>query len=71
MIITGRSALEKNSILFKFTKGDDASLTLCEFEGAKDYTERAFDLSGISGKGSVSLTFLPGTDFDLKAIRFE
>ncbi|MBO6141328.1 MAG: DUF4982 domain-containing protein [Ruminococcus sp.] len=71
IIITGRSALEKNSIHLKFTTDGDTALTLCEFEGAEDYTERAFDLSGISGKGAVSLTFLPGTDFDLKAIRFE
>ncbi|MBR6337043.1 MAG: DUF4982 domain-containing protein, partial [Ruminococcus sp.] len=70
LMITGRSALDNNSIHFKFTNSDVA-LTLCEFAGCDDYTERAFDISGISGNGSVSFTFLPGTDFDLKAFRFE
>ncbi|MCR5817261.1 MAG: DUF4982 domain-containing protein [Ruminococcus sp.] len=70
LIITGRSALEINSIHFKFTN-DDTALTLCEFTGCEEYTERAFDISGIKGKGEVSFTFLPGTDFDLKSFRFE
>ena len=70
LIITGRSELDINSIHFKFTN-DETALTLCEFKGSSEYTERAFDISGVSGKGRVSFTFLPGTDFDLRSFRFE
>ena len=70
LYVTGRSALETNSIHFKFTK-DTTELTLCEFEGCTDYTERCFDITGVTGKGKVSFTFLPGSDFDFKSFRFE
>ena len=70
LIIKGRSALAKNSIHFKFTN-EETALTLCEFEGAECYTERDFNITGVSGKGEVSFTFLPGTDFDFKSFRFE
>jgi beta-galactosidase len=67
--ITAKSSLPVNSIHVSFT-GDEQTRILCEFEKAEEYTERYFDLSGISGKGSVSLIFLPGCDIDLKSIQF-
>lgn len=72
--ITGRSDLEVNSIhlLFESEQPDIGEVrTLCEFARAEEYTERRFPLTPISGKGRVSLVFLPGCDFDLKSIRFE
>lgn len=67
--ITGRSALEVNSIHISFT-GDTTARVLCEFEGSADYTTREFALEGITGKCQASLIFLPGTDIDLKDIQF-
>ena len=68
--ITGASSLDVNSIHLCFDNGDDTRI-LCEFEKAESFTERVFDINGIDGKGKVSLTFLPGCDFNLKSIRFE
>ncbi|MBR1663362.1 MAG: DUF4982 domain-containing protein [Ruminococcus sp.] len=70
LIITGRSLLDMNSIHFKFTT-DKTELILLGFEKSEEYTERSFDISGISGEGKVSFTFLPGSDLDFKAFRFE
>ncbi len=69
VIITGRSQLPTNSIHIIFT-GEEEKRVLCEFEGAADYTPREFDIDGISGRVKVQLAFLPGSDFDLRSIRF-
>lgn len=70
VVITGKSGLPLNSIHVIFT-GDTETRVLAEFTGADDYTEREFDLSGISGKCKVSFAFLPGSDFDFRSFRFE
>lgn len=70
IVITGRSQLPVNSIHIIF-KGETEKRMLAEFERAESYTERRFDVSGISGKCSVSFAFLPGSDFDFKDFRFE
>ncbi len=72
LVICGRSELAVNSIHVIFTdaQGNELKRTLCEFKGSKDYIYREFDVSGISGKTGVQLCFLPGSDFDLKSIRF-
>ena len=69
IVITGRSALPLNSIHLMLDSGERV---LCEFrtEGAEDYVERSFGLSGISGKRKISFTFLPGSDFDFRSFRF-
>lgn len=69
-VITGKSALPKNSIHIIF-KGAEETRVLAEFEGAADYTPREFSIEGITGKCSVSFAFLPGSDFDFKSFRFE
>ena len=68
--ITGRSALEINSIHLLWEGADTARFQL-EFEGCEEYTDRSFPVEGISGSGRISLIFLPGCDFDLRSIRFE
>lgn len=70
LIICGRSELPLNSI-HCIVKGDSTARILCEFERAEEYTERSFDISGISGKCEVSFAFLPGSNFDYKYFRFE
>ncbi len=70
VVITGKSALPFNSIHVIFT-GDTETRVLAEFAGADEYTPRAFELDGISGKCKVSFAFLPGSDFDFKSFRFE
>ncbi len=70
LFVTGKSALPLNSITVIF-KGEEEKRLIAEFKGAESYTEREFDVSGISGKCNVSFTFLPGSDFDFKSFRFE
>ena len=71
LYIKARSKLAVNSIhlLFKSEDGSEKRI-LAEFAGAEDYTERAFDIDGISGKGTAELVFLPGCDIDLYSMRF-
>ncbi|WP_295154059.1 DUF4982 domain-containing protein, partial [uncultured Ruminococcus sp.] len=70
--IKGRSRLPVNSIHLLF-KGEDGSerRLLCEFAGAEGYTERAFPVDGLKGKGTVEFVFLPGSEFDMYSFRFE
>ncbi|MBQ2082451.1 MAG: amidohydrolase, partial [Lachnospiraceae bacterium] len=70
VIIKGRSALAVNSIHIIFAGDEEEKRVLCEFEGAEEYTERSFPLSGICGRQTVRLAFLPGSSFDLAAVRF-
>ena len=70
IIITGKSALPKNSIHIIFNGGSEKRI-LAEFEGAGEYTPREFPIEGISGNQKVSFAFLPGSDFDFLSFRFE
>lgn len=70
VVITGRSKLPSNSIHLIF-KTDTEVRELCEFAGSEEYTERRFNIGGISGRGEVSFVFLPGSDFDFRSFRFE
>lgn len=70
VIIKGRSALAVNSIHIIFAGDEEEKRVLCEFEGAEEYTERSFPLSGICGRQTVRFAFLPGSSFDLAAVRF-
>lgn len=67
--VTGRSVLPVNSINI-LVKGDTERRMIVEFEGCEDYTERVFPIETISGKCTVSLTFLPGSNFDIKSFGF-
>ena len=72
VIISGRSELPLNSIhlIFKPEQGT-AHRILAEFNGSPDYTEQVFPVEGIMGKGNVSFTFLPGSNFDFDKFNFE
>lgn len=69
IVVTGKSKLPMNSINILLS-GDTNERIIIQFEGCGEYTERSFDLNGISGRCKVSLTFLPGSDFDLRSFRF-
>ena len=51
-------------------KGNEENRILCEFRHSEDYSEQTFDIDVKKGKYNLFVTFLPGTDFDLKWIRF-
>ena len=70
IVITGRSKLPVNSIHICFECGEEKRI-LAEFEGCEDYTARSFPTEGLEGRGRLSLVFLPGSDIDIKSIRFE
>ncbi len=70
LVIAGKSKLPVNSINI-LVSGDNEARIIAEFEGAEDYTERVFPVSGLNGKCRISFTFLPGSDFDFKCFRFE
>lgn len=70
IVIFGKSKLPVNSIHISF-KGKDNRRQIAEFEGCEEYTERSFELEGITGKCNVSFTFLPGSEFDFGWFRFE
>lgn len=63
IVICGRSELPVNSIHITF-KGEENKRQIAEFEGCSEYTERRFEIEGISGRHNVSFTFLPGSKFD-------
>lgn len=70
IVISGKSELPLNSIHINF-KNEENRRIIAEFEGCNQYTERRFPLEGISGKGALSFTFLPGSSFDFGWFRFD
>lgn len=73
LIISGRSQLPLNSIHLIVNGENGENRILCEFktDDSENYSERSFDVSGISGKQTVSFAFLPGSNFDFEYFRFE
>lgn len=69
IVITGKSSLPLNSIHISF-KGEENKRIMVEFEGCTEYTERSFSVEGFKGKGNLSFTFLPGSNFDFWKFRF-
>lgn len=68
--ITGRCPIEKNTIHVRTGNGTDEVLNITEFMHSDDYTVQRFPVSVLSGSQTVTLLFLPGSNFDLKSIRF-
>ncbi len=70
--ICGRTELPNNTIHIRFRKGNVITNRIIEFGHADDYTERKFELSGISDSyDEVLFVFLPGSRFDFKWFRFK
>ena len=68
--ITGRSQIAKNTIHVRTSNGKEESLNIAEFTYSEDYTTKCFPVNVLSGSQTVTLLFLPGSNFDLKSIRF-
>lgn len=68
--ITGRSPIEKNTIHVRASNGTNETLNIAEFTYSDDYVTKRFPVNVLSGSQTVTLLFLPGSNFDLKGIRF-
>lgn len=68
--ITGRSPIEKNTIHVRTSNGTNETLNITEFPYSDDYVTKRFPVNVLSGSQTVTLLFLPGSNFDLKGIRF-
>ncbi len=71
LIICGSSPLEKSSIQIRFVSENGTDLQMIEFKGSETYSEQVFNLEKVFGKNKVVFVFLPGSNFNLKSIRFE
>lgn len=68
--ITGRSPIAKNTIHVRTSNGTEEAINIAEFTYSEDYTTKCFPINVLSGSQTVTLLFLPGSNFDLKSIRF-
>ncbi len=71
LTICGKSRLPMNTIHVRFQTENGDRNEVAEFAGAKEYTERTFTFSRVTGKTTVNFVFLPGCEFDFKYFRFE
>ena len=69
--IWGRTPNETNPIHVRFFRGNETIREACEFIRSDEYTSQTFKLPHIEGKWDVSFVFLPGSNFDFEAFRFE
>ena len=66
-----KSKLPKNSIQIIFTEGSDIIRKMIVVDGSDSWTDGIFPLGEtITGKKTVTLSFLPGCNIDLSWIRF-
>lgn len=71
LTICGKSDLPMNTIHVRFNTDSGDVNEVAEFAGSKEYAERLFEFSKVTGKVTVNFVFLPGCDFDFKWFRFE
>lgn len=69
LTVCARTPLPVNSIHLQLDNGTPTRV-LCEFARSDEYTEQTFSLPELDGRYNVSLIFLPGSDLDLKWIKF-
>ena len=67
----GRSNNEKTSIHILFKEGDEVTKQMVEVPYSEGYEEFTIPLKDMRTDGSVSLVFLPGSNFDLKWFEFQ
>lgn len=70
LVICGRSSLNCNTLHLLFGGAEGETKQIVEFEGSDEYIEREFLLERITGLQTVTMVFLPGSQFDLKWLRF-
>ena len=68
--ITGHSPIEKNTIHVRFETDEGESLNqVVEFTQNTSIEEKQFELEPLTGKGTLTFVFLPGSQFDFKAFQ--
>ncbi|MFC5467050.1 glycoside hydrolase family 2 TIM barrel-domain containing protein [Lederbergia graminis] len=70
LVINGRTPIN-NTIHVRFTSETEESNQIVEFIKSDEYVERIFELEKIPGLQKVTFVFLPGSNFDFKAFKFE
>ncbi len=71
VMICGKSHNDKNSIKLRFTKKDGTRKDqLVDFTHTQDFDIKTFEIEPYLGRGFLDIIFLPGSDFDLKWIKF-
>lgn len=69
--ISGKSNIDKNSIVILAENEKGESRGLVVFEASDDMAERTFEIERITGKNKISFVFLPGSNFDFMWFKFE
>ena len=70
--LSWRADIPVNSVQLVFSEGDDKILKTLLVEGSENYTSAVFPLGEtITGKKTVSLIFLPGSNIDIAWIQFQ
>ena len=69
--IWGRTRKESNPVHVRFFRGEEEIREVCEFQRSDDYTVMSFPMPHVTGEWDVSFIFLPGSDFDFEAFKFE
>ena len=69
--ITGRTALENNSIHICFRGKDGETRRIVEFHRQADWGRQTFPIEPVYGSQEVTFLFLPGSDFDFLDFHFE
>lgn len=72
ILIEGDSPIEKNTIHihFQYENGESVNQAV-EFTESEGTVSKTFIIEELSGKGTVTFVFLPGSHFDFKGFRFE
>ena len=68
--IWGRSRNENDSLHIHFRDEIGDETEIVEFPYSDEYIEKTFEIRNVNGNKKVSLVFLPGCNFDFKAIKF-
>jgi beta-galactosidase len=70
LTICGHSPIERNTLRVQFNGEQGTIQQLAEFMYSDDISECTFDIPNITGLQTVSILFLPGSNFDMEWIQF-
>ncbi len=70
LTVEGRTRLEICTIQLRLTGDGRQESTALSFKKSEEWTRQSFKVSVFDGIGSAALLFLPGSDFDLRAVTF-
>ncbi|MCR4901270.1 MAG: DUF4982 domain-containing protein [Butyrivibrio sp.] len=70
IIINGRAKGGRNTVHILFDTDKGSSREILEIEPSEEICEHRFKISDLSGSGTVTFVFLPGSNFDIESFRF-